>query len=99
MGAPSALAAAGQDVEVSSEPALLASLHEIAPKCCRWEPRTLGALIDEAALKDAYKLSLIAVHPDKLGGDATAEALELATAAFQTLAEAHARDLQAAQVS
>merc|ERR1719453_437586 len=46
--------------------AMLATLHEIAPKCCRWEPRTLGALIDEAALKDAYKLSLIAVHPDKL---------------------------------
>merc|ERR1719453_1998150 len=49
--------------------ALLASLHEIAPKCCRWEPRTLAALIDEAALKDAYKLSLIAVHPDKLDQD------------------------------
>lgn len=49
--------------------AMLASLHEIAPKCCRWEPRTLGALLDESALKDAYKLSLIAVHPDKLDKD------------------------------
>jgi len=46
--------------------AMLATLHEIAPKCCRWEPRTLGQLIDEAQLKDAYKLALVAVHPDKL---------------------------------
>lgn len=47
--------------------AMLATLHEIAPKCCRWEPRTLGQLLDEAMLKDAYKLALVAVHPDKLG--------------------------------
>lgn len=46
--------------------AMLATLHEIIPKCCRWEPRTLGALLDESALKDAYKLALIAVHTDKL---------------------------------
>lgn len=47
--------------------AMLATLHEIAPKCCRWEPRSLGQLLDEATLKDAYKLALVAVHPDKLG--------------------------------
>ena len=46
--------------------ALLSSLHTIAPKCCRWQPRTLGELLDEDKLRDAYKLSLVAVHPDKL---------------------------------
>lgn len=47
--------------------AMLASLHEVAPRCCRWQPMALSQLIDEAAIKDAYKLSLLAVHPDKLG--------------------------------
>ena len=103
--------------------AMLASLHEVAPRCCRWQPmarhvtrpsllsllslslsslffsllpsslllsplpplallrtlrsfpdraplpsfQALSQLIDEAAIKDAYKLSLLAVHPDKLG--------------------------------
>lgn len=46
--------------------AMLATLHEIIPKCCRWEPRSLGALLDEGSLKDAYKLALIAIHTDKL---------------------------------
>ena len=49
--------------------ALLASLHTIAPKCCRWEPKSIGELLDEQKLKDAYKLSLVAVHPDKLDND------------------------------
>jgi len=46
--------------------AMLATLHEVIPKCCRWEPRSLGALLDDGALKDAYKLALIAIHTDKL---------------------------------
>ena len=45
---------------------MLSSLHEIAPRSVRWEPCSLGALLGEAQLKDAYKLALLAVHPDKL---------------------------------
>jgi len=44
--------------------ALLASLHEIAPPCS-WQPMTLGQLLDAAAVKKAYRKSLIAIHPDK----------------------------------
>jgi hypothetical protein len=36
---------------------------------CRWEPKSIGELLDEQKLKDAYKLSLVAVHPDKLDND------------------------------
>lgn len=46
--------------------AMLATLHEIAPGRCRWQPRSLGELLDEDALRYAYKLAKAAMHNDKL---------------------------------
>jgi len=49
--------------------AMLATLHEIAPGRCRWQPRSLGELLDENALRYAYKLAKAAMHSDRLPAD------------------------------
>lgn len=46
--------------------AMLATLHEIAPAASGWQPLSLAALVDQQSVHDAYKASLLSVHPDKL---------------------------------
>lgn len=44
--------------------ALLASVHLVAPNTA-WTARSLSGLLDQAALKSAYREALLTFHPDK----------------------------------
>jgi len=46
--------------------ALLSTLDEVIPKAWGWEATALSALIEDAAVLDAYRRAALAVHPDRL---------------------------------
>uniref|UniRef100_A0A7S3BEI8 J domain-containing protein n=1 Tax=Haptolina ericina TaxID=156174 RepID=A0A7S3BEI8_9EUKA len=68
--------------------ALLASLHEIAPKGeVEWKPMSLAELIDPSAVKKGYRKAILATHPDKRD-PADIEAKVLAQLVFDALRDA-----------
>lgn len=46
--------------------ALLCSLHTVVWENCRWTKCDMGALVEPAAVKKAYRKACLAIHPDKV---------------------------------
>lgn len=50
-------------------PAMLVTLHEVAPSSAGWVPVKLDDVVQPADVKSVYRKAVLAVHPDKLQGN------------------------------